>query len=155
MWKGYQKRLLFQPMTVYYKNVSTQFNLLAQIEQVQDKFWFKSTMSHNLSKIQYNIRISQDHIQHASLNPTHNLLNINHHPPQSMAGVLYEAGTACPSRTLGFIPGIWWDPCCSFIYFSVLCVLLCFCFLSYVLCSQCYQFLWHGLSILDWPFGFL
>jgi len=35
--EGVQVKAIFQSVTVYNKNVSSQCNLLAQIEQVQDK----------------------------------------------------------------------------------------------------------------------
>ena len=36
--KGNQKKLLFRSLIVYYKNLSSQCNLSAQIEQLQDKY---------------------------------------------------------------------------------------------------------------------
>ena len=38
-------------------------------------------------------------------------------------------------------PSLWWCPCCSFVYFSVLCFVFCLSS-SCVLCAQCYQCLW-------------
>jgi len=40
MRQGYQKKLLFRSITVHNKNVSRQCNLPAQIEQVQDKYYY-------------------------------------------------------------------------------------------------------------------
>ena len=49
----------------------------------------------------------------------------------STVSVIKEAGTACPSRVAGFIPGFWWGPCCSS-FVSVLCCV--FVLFAFVLC---------------------
>ena len=59
----------------------------------------------------------------------------------NMTDVLLEAGTTCPSRADGFTTSYWWGPCCSSFQYSVLCFLFCL-LSSFVLCTQCYQFLW-------------
>ena len=58
----------------------------------------------------------------------------------SMVSVLKEAGTGCPSRAAGFIPGFWLGPSCSSFVSVLCCVFVClssFC----VLCIVCCLFL--------------
>ena len=72
----------------------------------------------------------------------------------NMACVLKEAGTDYPSQEPGFTPGFWWGLCCSPFYFLCCVVHLCFVWLHPVSCVPNIADV-AGLSILDFPFGFL
>ena len=56
-------------------------------------------------------------------------------------GVTQEARTAYPLRAPGFIPGCWWDPCCSSLSIPVLCF-CCICLRPVSCVPKCCQCLW-------------
>jgi hypothetical protein len=59
------------------------------------------------------------------------------------------------SLYIGFMPNLWWCPCCSFLTFSELCCVFVLCYLRPVSCVyNVASVTVSGLSILDCLFGF-